>query len=206
MLRYCITDRSLLPPQRQSLDALLARILHLAPHIDFLQIRERDLSAAALEQFTARVLSLLAGLPHSPRVLINHRADIAIASALASSSPTTIPGVHLRSGHGELTPAQIRDLYSASRLPSPLISVSCHTLDDVRRASVQCVDLILFGPVFEKAAASLPGSGLDLLRAACLAAAPTPVLALGGVTAANTPDCLAAGAAGIAAIRLFLRP
>ena len=48
------------------------------------------------------------------------------------------------------------------------------------------------------------GTGLDLLRAACAAAAPIPVLALGGITRAKTEACLDAGAAGIAAIRLFL--
>jgi thiamine-phosphate pyrophosphorylase len=41
------------------------------------------------------------------------------------------------------------------------------------------------------------------LHEACLAATPLPVLALGGVTAENQQQCLAAGAAGIAAIRLF---
>jgi thiamine-phosphate pyrophosphorylase len=77
----------------------------------------------------------------------------------------------------------------------------------VARARDSAASLILFGPVFEKRIGVKPiaaGAGLDLLRAACAAAAPVPVLALGGITQANTAACLAAGAAGIAAIRLFL--
>jgi thiamine-phosphate pyrophosphorylase len=98
-----------------------------------------------------------------------------------------------------------RSLLDGVALPC-LTSVSCHTLDEVSRAHTLGADLILFGPVFEKRVANLhitDGSGLDLLHRACRAANGTPVLALGGITHENTPACLAAGAAGIAAIRLF---
>ena len=43
--------------------------------------------------------------------------------------------------------------------------------------------------------------GLGALREACRAG--IPVLALGGITLENAQSCFAAGAAGIAAIRLF---
>ena len=88
----------------------------------------------------------------------------------------------------------------------PIITVSCHTLEEVRRARVYQADAILFAPVFEKIIAGqsiIPGQGLDQLRAACLAAAPIPVYALGGVTLENAATCLDAGAAGIAGIRPF---
>ncbi len=45
--------------------------------------------------------------------------------------------------------------------------------------------------------------GLEALSRACVEAQGIPVFALGGVTPANASDCLAAGAAGVAGIRLF---
>jgi thiamine-phosphate pyrophosphorylase len=44
--------------------------------------------------------------------------------------------------------------------------------------------------------------GIDQLSQVCSLVS-IPVLAIGGITLKNTPDCFAAGAAGIAAIRLF---
>jgi len=204
MLRYAITDRSLLgdnePTRRES---LLQQAAHLASrNIDFLQLREKDLPAAALATLAREILASLRTHKSPTKLLINSRADIALA--------TRADGVHLTSAPGALTPAQIRALYAHADLPTPTISLSCHTLEEVTRAAQSPPDnrpdLILFGPVFEKVAAAntLPGTGLDLLHAAALAAAPIPVLALGGITEQNTPACLAAGAAGIAAIRLFI--
>jgi thiamine-phosphate pyrophosphorylase len=264
MLRYAITDRARFSaesgqqaePHCQA--ALLAHAARLAADgIDFLQLREKDLSAAALTSLARNLLATLRAdrTRPAPKLLINSRADIAIA--------THADGIHLTSSPNELTPAQIRTLYAAASLPEPVISLSCHTLAEVARAASSVPNerptLILFGPVFEKVvretvvamnspsitnchsdpehsegeesphfsgcATASPGgenaveeaserpisdkkitagTGLDLLRAACLAAAPIPVLALGGITPANAASTLAAGAAGVAAIRFFL--
>ena len=57
-------------------------------------------------------------------------------------------------------------------------------------------------PVFEKKdAPQASPAGLDGLREACRQK--IPVVALGGITLKNARACLDAGAAGIAAIRLF---
>ena len=61
----------------------------------------------------------------------------------------------------------------------------------------------MLGPVFEKDGASV-SQGLEKLRQACGNPNRTmPILALGGVTLENAGQCIAAGAEGIAAIRLF---
>jgi thiamine-phosphate pyrophosphorylase len=81
-------------------------------------------------------------------------------------------------------------------------------LEEVRRARISQADAILFAPIFEKTIAGkiiTPGQGIDQLRAACRAASPIPVCALGGVTLENASACLEAGAAGIAGIRVFHR-
>jgi len=208
MLRYAITDRLRLAPEEPSRHS---RLLTLAAKwastgIDFIQLREKDLPASALAALARDLLTTLR--THTPpnhpipKLLVNSRADVALAAQA--------DGVHLTSGPGSLTAAQVHTLYARAHLPPPTISLSCHSLDDIAvaldPARTTAPSLILFGPVFEKRVdenLTLPTTGLDLLRAACATASPVPVLALGGVTAQNTPACLSAGASGIAAIRLF---
>jgi thiamine-phosphate pyrophosphorylase len=209
-LRYAITDRTqygnIEAERRAGLIAQAERLA--ADRVDFIQLREKDLPAQDLIGLAREILNAIrpsGSKTHGSgtRLLINGRPDVALASAA--------DGVHLPSGADQLTPAQARHLFENAGAPRPAVSVSCHTLDEVERAREGGADLILFGPVFGKSVfdKSLlgkpvhPGTGLEALAAACERARDTPVLALGGVTAANAATTIAAGARGFAAIRLF---
>lgn len=212
MLRYAITDRLRFASDEQARQAaLLQQAARMSSDgVDFLQLREKDLPAAALADLARSLLAIIRSSHSEPqlKLLINSRADIAVA--------THADGVHLTSSPDSLTPSQIRKLYATAALPEPIISISCHSLKEIASIAACAPEAhpthILFGPVFEKVIAEdslrtrkvTEGIGLDLLKAACAAASPIPVLALGGITEENTPNCLAAGAAGIAAIRLFI--
>ena len=114
-------------------------------------------------------------------------------------------GVHLPASSA-FGPALVRSRFGAAGLPVPIVSIACHTLEQVRDTHGDPPDLILFSPVFGKVVDGVlvtPAAGLTALAEACSLAAPVPVLALGGVTFANAPGCLEAGASGTAGIRLF---
>jgi thiamine-phosphate pyrophosphorylase len=200
MLRYAITSRSLYPgDESQRQDALVREASRWAGDgINFVQLREKDLPATDIAALAHKIFQALALVASPTKLLINSRADIAIAIGAH--------GVHLTSDRDELTPGQVCHLYASANLTPPIVTISCHTLDDVQRVREDRADAILFAPVFEKSLPGgriLQGQGLERLHAACVAATPVPVYALGGVTLENAPACMAAGAAGIAGIRLF---
>lgn len=199
MLRYAITSRALFPgdePQKQS--ALIRQCARWAVEdINFIQLREKDLSAGTLASLARAILEAIANSP--TKLLINSRADVALA--------TGAHGVHLTAAPDELLLEQVRRLYDEVRRATPFVSVSCHTLAEVKQARANQADAILFAPVFGKIIAGktiTPAAGLEALREACFVASPIPVYALGGVTSENAPSCIKAGAAGVAGIRLFL--
>jgi len=199
LLLYYITDRAQFPgPEPERRRRLIEKIGEAARcGIDLIQLREKDLSARELEQLAREALPAMrrAG-SRTTRLLINSRIDIALAVGA--------DGVHLRSG--DISVNEARQIWqgscSAGTSARVTVGVSCHSGEDVAAAASQGADLAVFAPVFEKQTApTVRPAGLEALRAVCKHK--IPVLALGGVTVENAHSCLEAGAAGIAAIRLF---
>jgi thiamine-phosphate pyrophosphorylase len=175
---------------------LLAKITECAAAgVDFIQLREKDLSPRKLETLA---LQAVAALPPQTetRLLINSRVDVALACGAH--------GVHLPAG--ELWASEARALWGRASQRACIVGVSAHSVAEIALAESHGADFAVFGPVFEKAGAVNP-NGLEQLQQACrrleAAVPPMPVLALGGVTVQNATQCLAAGCAGVAGIRLF---
>jgi thiamine-phosphate pyrophosphorylase len=183
-LFYYITDRKRL--QGKSLIACIRRAIDQG--VDFIQIREKDLTDRALFDLTRAVLAFARGT--GCRVLVNGRADIALAAGA--------DGVHLPS-----TGLQITDI--RKWIPDDfLIGVSVHAMPEIRRACAQGADYLLFGHIFPTESKASHGAplGLRRLRNACRAAS-IPVLGLGGIKPESIESVLKAGAVGVAGIGLF---
>lgn len=166
----------------------IARNLTSGP--DWIQLREKDLYARELFDLVLRTLAL--PNPRSVKVLVNSRVDIALAAGAQ--------GAHLPAG----SPAP--NTWRGIVPPDFLFGVSCHSVEEVRRAAEEGADYVVFGPVFAPLSktADAPPRGLEELAKAA-ASVTIPVLALGGITPENTAPCIAAGAAGIAGVSLFQR-
>ena len=210
MLLYAITSRALLAGDEAERAARLVALAAdwAASGVDFIQVRENDLAIPDLTGLAVKIICAVRQRGVLTKVLINVQAAEAARIALGAGAD----GIHLKSG---LTPEQLTDAVRQTRLdfPNPVISVACHSIDEIRSARTAGATLAVLGPIFEKVLPGAParrGAGLKFLAEACGVAsqptpnAPLPVFALGGVTLENAGQCITTGAAGIAAIRLFL--
>jgi thiamine-phosphate pyrophosphorylase len=192
-----VTDRRSLPGAEGSGDAVSAAQLissierAVAGGTDWIQVREKDLEARALEALVRRAVGASGG---RARILVNDRLDVALAAGA--------DGVHL--GETSLPVARVAAWRASSGRDKFAIGASCHSAEAVRAAERAGADYVFFGPVFATPSKSSFGSpqGPERLAAACRGAR-IPVLAIGGITQSNAAECFAAGAAGIAAIRMF---
>jgi thiamine-phosphate pyrophosphorylase len=193
---YYITDRRQFPGVGQEQEQrLLAKIAECAAAgVEYIQLREKDLEARALEELAMKAMAALAG--SRTQLLINSRTDVALACGAH--------GVHLPSN--DLSASEVRSIFARAGRSEPVIGVSTHSALEVASAEAHSANFAVFGPVFEKSG-SANLEGLEQLRRIChraeAAQPPMPVWALGGITQENAQQCIAAGAAGIAGIRLF---
>jgi thiamine-phosphate pyrophosphorylase len=199
-----VTDRNIFAAEASaSIDLLLQKIEQvISAGIDWLQIREKDLSAKELSRLAREALRISAKHSAGPRstpILINDRLDIALSESAG--------GIHLAGNSLPVTEA--KQLVKKFRPPGSkdldfVVGASCHSRQDAEAAAASGADYIFFGPVFATPSKTSFGApqGLDRLAEICRTVA-IPVIAIGGITLDNAESCIVAGAAGIAAIRLF---
>jgi thiamine biosynthesis protein ThiS len=146
-------------------------------------LRTRALGGGELFGLAARLRGALAA--HGSWLVVNDRVDVARAADAAAI-------VLGRTG------LAVRDARRVA--PGLPVARSVHNAAEARAAEVEGADFLVAGAVFETA--SHPGAaapGPALVEAA--ATGGLQVVAIGGLTPANAPSALGAGAWGVAAIR-----
>lgn len=156
--------------------------------IDVIHVRERDLSGRELCAVARELVAVARG--SGTRVVVNDRLDVALAAGAA--------GVHLRGD--SIGPTALRRVVPDGFM----IGRSVHSREEAILHAEQ-VDYLIAGTVWPTA--SKPGAreflGADGL-AQMTAAVGVPVIAIGGLSVDRVAAVARAGAAGIAAIGLFL--
>ncbi|HLG70314.1 MAG TPA: thiamine phosphate synthase [Chloroflexota bacterium] len=151
---------------------------------DWVQLRDKGASAQAMYRQALELRH-----PHG-RLSINDRVDVALACGAA--------GAHLAA---QSLPVAEAKRIAAGRL---LVGRSVHALDEAIQAARDGADYLTFGHVFPSS--SKPGQeprGVAQL-AEIVEAVGVPVVAIGGINAANLDQVLATGCAGIAVISAVL--
>jgi thiamine-phosphate pyrophosphorylase len=178
-----ITDRR---QARRPLEELAEAIF--AGGCRWLSLREKDLAAA--ERRTLLIALVTLGRRWKAIVTVHEDIDAAVMVGAG--------GVHLpNAGSSEAARA---------RLPDRLIGASAHSAEEAAALLSSGADYVTVSPVF--VTASKPGYGpavgLDGL-ARVVAQVSGPVIALGGITAANAALCLSSGAHGVAVMGEIMR-
>ncbi len=153
-----------------------------------IQVRWKDATPADLVE-VARALVDALPVP----ILVNDRADIALAAGAA--------GAHL--GWDDVPLASLRPHVPADFV----LGISVGSADEAALAALAPADYWSIGPCF--ATPTKPDAGPALgpegfAALARLAPDGTPVIGIGGITAANAPQIINAGAVGVAVIGAVL--
>ena len=155
-----------------------------------IQLREK--SSQALQFYEHARAAMAIAAERDVRLIINDRVDVALAVGAH--------GVHL--GQDDMPPEAARRLLG----PEAIIGYSTHSVAQAVEALNLPIDYIAIGPIFQTATKSdtSPVLGLEGLRAVREAVGTVPLVAIGGITAANAPQIIEAGADSVAVISALL--
>jgi thiamine-phosphate pyrophosphorylase len=186
--RHRLAERLALDPAGDDVLERLAGLVGVAADagVDLVQVREADLDAQLLADYVRRLVERVRD--SRTRIVVNDRFDVALAAGAQ--------GVHLKDA-----PVSVERIRAAAP-EGFLIGQSIHSPAGAAHSSA---DYLIFGTVFpSRSKPDLPaGAGLAGLEAAANRAR-VPVLGIGGVNRTHFSAIAATGAAGIAAIDLFL--
>ena len=155
-----------------------------------IQLREKDLPP--LEFYRQAKSALRVARQRGVRIIINDRVDLALA--------LQADGVHL--GQEDLPPEAARRLLGENAI----IGLSTHNADQARQAVTFPVNYVAIGPVFSTATKrdTAREVGLEGVRSVRSAVGAMPLVAIGGITAANARQVIDAGADAVALISALL--
>jgi thiamine-phosphate pyrophosphorylase len=155
-----------------------------------IQLREKHLQALQFYEQARAAVAIAA--ERGVRLIINDRVDVALAVGA--------DGVHV--GQDDMPPEAARRLLG----PEAIIGYSTHSVAQAVDALKLPIDYIAIGPIFQTATKSdtSPVLGLEGLRAVREAVGTVPLVAIGGITAANAPQIIEAGADSVAVISALL--
>lgn len=177
---YAILDMGTVEPSR----IVEVAIGIASAGVQVFQVRAKGWSSRALLELCVEVRR---ALPPFALVLVNDRADVALAADL--------DGVHV--GDEDLPPREARRVVGEDRI----VGFSTHAVDEIAAVDPDVCDYAGFGPVFEtttKRTDRVP-QGLSTLAVACQVSS-VPVVAIGGIRLEDLPAIRKAGAQGAAMI------
>jgi len=155
-----------------------------------IQLRMKDAPAGEMAE-AARAL-LAETRTAGALLFVNDRVDVALAVGA--------DGAHV--GQDDLPAAAARRIAP----PGFLLGVSAETAELALRAQAEGADYVGVGPVYATGSKADAGDAVGVERIAQVAAAVRiPVVGIGGITVANAPPVLRAGAAGAAVISAVMR-
>ncbi|MEI6519376.1 MAG: thiamine phosphate synthase [bacterium] len=181
---YLITDQKSLINQD-----IMKFLSHVAESgVKMVQIREKHLPPSELYNLTVQAVELLR--PAGVKVLINDRADIALAAGA--------DGIHITSTGMPV------DALRRIMPDNAIIGVSTHTLEEAISAEKGGADFVTYGPIFFTQSKAKLGDPVGIERLKNVSSiVKIPIFALGGININNAADCLSAGAFGLAGIGVF---